>query len=180
MGFLKRVAVGSAVIVGVAHIGVLGHLIRVGEVSTVTLPPVNDYTSYRIVATRDGYTIEYIGNDPRVLQNDTEVDGKPGFFGIGGSNRTRTVRQFTQDGSRNTSGEDDEGKLSAQDIACIEAAGGGRSNGALVGGSVAATAAPALMSIPYVGWLAAGWATLLGTDIGGNVGATVATTIKGC
>ncbi len=70
--------------------------------------------------------------------------------------------------------------MSAEDIACIEAAGGGRSSGALVGGSVAASLAPAVTGIPYVGWLAAGWMTLLGTDIGGDVGAGVAQMIEGC
>ena len=70
--------------------------------------------------------------------------------------------------------------MSAEERACIEAAGGGRSNGALVGGSVAASFAPAVSTIPYVGWLAAGWMTLLGTDLGGDIGAGVAEMVQGC
>ena len=177
----KWLAIGLGVTIGVGHIGVLGHLARNSSVPNVAAPQVNDFSSYRITATRDGYTVEYIGNDPRVLTNDTEVDSRPGFLGIGGSNRTRSTREFTQDGSRNLDGGvDEEGKLSAEDIACIEAAGGGRSSGAIVGGSVAAAAAPSLISIPYVGWLAAGWATILGTDVGGDLGAGAAQMIQGC
>ena len=181
-GALKKVGIGAAVVIGVAHIGVIGHVMTAMRPAQVPLPPVNEYSSYRIIVTPDGgYQIEYIGNDPRVLENETNIDRRPGFLGIGGSNRTNTTRQFTQDGARNQNGGvDDEGKLTAEDIACIEAAGGGRSSGAIVGGSVAATAAPALTTIPYVGWLAAGWATMLGTDIGGDLVAGAAQFIQGC
>ena len=178
---LKWLVIGVGTVVGVAHIGVLGHVMTAMQPPEVPLPPVNDYSSYRIIVTPDGgYQIEYIGNDPRVLENETNIDRRPGFLGFGGSNRTHTTRQFTQDGSRNQGGVTDEGKLTAEDIACIEAAGGGRSSGAIVGGSIAATAAPTLTAIPYVGWLAAGWATMLGTDIGGDIGAGAAQIIKGC
>ena len=181
-GILKKVGVGAAVVIGVAHIGVVGHVMTAFQPPRIPLPPVNEYSSYRIVVTPDGgYQIEYIGNDPRVLENETDIDRRPGFFGFGGSNRTNTTRQFTQDGARNQiGGVNEEGKLSAEDIACIEAAGGGRSSGAIVGGSVAAAAAPSLIPIPYVGWLAAGWATMLGTDIGGDLGAGAARMIQGC
>ena len=99
-----------------------------------------------------------------------------------GSNRTNTTRQFTQDGARNQGGgEDEEGKLSAEDIACIEAAGGGRQSGAIVGGSVSCCGCTIVdFGIPYVGWLAAGWATMLGTDLGGDIGAGTAQFIQGC
>ena len=181
-GILKKALIGTGVVVGVAHIGVLGHLMTAVQPAQVPLPPVNDYSSYRIIVTPDGgYQIEYIGNDPRVLENETNVENEPGFLGFGGSNRTRSTRQFTQDGARNQNGGvDDEGKPTAEDIACIEAAGGGRSSGAIAGGSVAAAFAPTLTSIPYVGWLAAGWATMLGTDIGGDIGAGAAQFIEGC
>ena len=71
---LKRTAIGLGVVVAVAHIGALGHLIQrdsnESEFVTIPLPPVNEYSSYRITATRDGYSIEYIGNDPRVMTDD--------------------------------------------------------------------------------------------------------------
>ena len=180
---LKNTAIGLGVVIAVAHIGALGHLMKRPDTVQVPLPPVNEYSSYRIIVTPDGgYQIEYIGNDPRVLENETDVDRRSGFFGLGGHNRTNTTRQFTQDGARNQGGGmDEEGKLSAEDIACIEAAGGGRAQGAIVGGSLASgVVVPAVINIPYVGWLAAGWATLLGTEWGGNMGAEVNTMIQGC
>ena len=63
---LKKVGVGTAVVIGVAHIGVIGHVMTAMRPPQVPLPPVNDYSSYRIIVTPDGgYQIEYIGNDPR-------------------------------------------------------------------------------------------------------------------
>ena len=48
------------------------------------------------------------------------------------------------------------------------------------GASLGAAAAPMLTSIPYVGWLAAGWAVMFGQDMGSSVGGTIANGIKGC
>ncbi len=180
---LKWIAGGVGLLVGVAHIGVLGHLISMNEqtrVPLVPLPQTGANSSYSIRVTPEGYEITYIGDDPKVMTELTETDKSNGLFGIGGRNTSITTREFTRDGQRTGGRVDDEGKLNAQEIACIEAAGGGRSSGAIVGGSVAAAAAPSLIAIPYVGWLAAGWATLLGTSVGGNLGAGAATMIKGC
>lgn len=167
----------------VAHIGVLGHLTRPQQSSVpqIQLPPVNDYSTFRVRATRDGYEIEYIGNDPRILTTETEVDQSNGVFGVGGRRSTSTRREFTQDSQPRGGEQTEGGKLSAEQIACIEAAGGGRSSGAIVGGSVASgVLVPAVINIPYVGWLAAGWMTLLGTEMGGNLGSEIATSVKGC
>ena len=179
----KTTAKIVAGVVVVAHLGVLGHLFRTqkSNVPVFNMPPVNEYSTFRVRATRDGYEIEYIGNDPRVLTEETDIETERGVLGVGGRSRTRTTREFTQDGMRNRGGELDEGKLSAEQIACIEAAGGGRSQGAIVGSSLAAgVVVPAVYSIPYVGWLAAGWATLLGNNLGGSAGAFVSSAIKGC
>ncbi len=181
---LKKSAIGLGVVIAVAHIGALGHLIgkndRESEFVTIPLPAVNEYSSYRITATRDGYSIEYIGNDPRVMTDEARNSQGGGFLGFGGNRESSRTTQYTQDGARNQGGEDSGGKLSAQEIACIEAAGGGRSSGAIVGGSIAAAAAPTLISIPYVGWLAAGWATLFAVDKGGEIGASAQQMIEGC
>ena len=181
---LKWAGISLGVIVGVAHIGVLGHLIRLTSEPSVPVlpyPEVNNSSSFTIKADEGGYEISYTGDDPKVMTEETKTDKSNGVFGIGGRTNTSSTRQFTRDGQRRPGSVDDEGKLSAEELACIEAAGGGRSTGALVGSSVAAgVAAPALAGIPYVGWLAAGWATLLGNDIGGSVGSGVASIYKGC
>ena len=167
----------SAVLIGVAHIGVLGHLIQKDTLPNIAHPQVGERSSYTVEATRDGYTITYRGDDPTVMTEQIHDDRPAGLFGTGRRSTTR-IREYTESGQGG--GAAGEGKLSAEDIACIEAAGGGRSQGALVGGSVAASLAPAVTTIPYVGWLAAGWMTLLGTDIGGDIGAGTAQFIQGC
>ena len=183
---LKWAAIGVGAIVGIAHIGVLGHLIKISDqprIPVLPFPQINptDATSFKIKANTEGYEVEYVGDDPKVLTNEVETDKSNGVFGIGGRNNVVKKRQFTRHGQGTVGSGDDLGKLSARDLACMEAEGGGRSTGALVGGSVATgLAAPAVASIPYVGWLAAGWATLLGSDIGGELGAGVASTYKGC
>ena len=40
--------------------------------------------------------------------------------------------------------------------------------------------APAVMNIPYVGWLAAGWANLLGQRIGEEAGSKVGSVFNDC
>lgn len=178
---LKWVAVSVGAIIGIAHIGVLGHLLKQPNVPILPLPKVSDTTSYKIKVTSDGYEIEYIGDDPKVLTEQIENDVSNGVFGIGGRRHVVTSREYTRGSSANQPGGSAEGKLDAKSVECIMAEGGGRSSGALVGGSVASgVLVPAVASIPYVGWLAAGWATLLGTEIGGDLGAGVASTYKGC
>ena len=74
--------------------------------------------------------------------------------------------EYTMEGTRNMGGavtQGEEGK-SAKEIECIVAAAGARSQGAMAGTSIAAgLVVPAVSSIPYVGWLAGGWALLSGS-----------------
>ena len=75
---------------------------------------------------------------------------------------------------------DGEGK-SAKDVECLIADAGARSQGAMAGSAIATgVAVPAVMGIPYVGWLAAGWVSLLGNNIGSEVGSTVGTVFNDC
>ena len=177
----KWLAGGLGATIALGHIGILGHLIQKDSLPTIPLPQTDGNSTYTIRATRDGYEISYIGDDPKVLTDEVTTDRSNGVFGVGGRTSTTRTRQFTADGQPVPGGDVDEGKLSAEEIACIEAAGGGRSSGAIVGGSIASgVLVPAVVNIPYVGWLAAGWATLLGTNGGGAIGAEIATTIKDC
>ena len=58
---------------------------------------------------------------------------------------------------------------------------GARSQGAMAGSAIAAgVGAPAVMSIPYVGWLAAGWVNLLGQNVGSAAGSQVNSMISDC
>ena len=69
----KWVALGVGGLIAVAHIGVLGHLIKkeppVQSAPTINLPR-GPYSSYKIKAGKDGYEIEYRANDPKVLESE--------------------------------------------------------------------------------------------------------------
>ena len=182
----KNIAIGLGFLFGVAHIGVLGHLLNaVRPQYPVINFPSGDYSSYKVEATRDGYRIEYKANDPAILNSERQLrldQKKGGLFG-GGVEMRREYRhdQYTMDGTRNIGGAvDGEGK-SAKDIECIVADAGARSQGAMAGTSIAAGAlVPAVINIPYVGWLAAGWVSLLGGRIGSNVGSQVGKVFNDC
>jgi hypothetical protein len=192
MSRIKWAAISVGGVVAVAHIGVLGHLLRrppepkVAEVPTINIPS-GPYTSYKITAGKEGYTIEYKANDPAILESRRSLDldkEKKGLFG-GGTEQRKEWRsdQYTAEGMRNMGGAatlDGEGK-SAKDIECIVADAGARSQGAMAGSAIAAgVGAPAVMGIPYVGWLAAGWVNLLGNKIGSAAGSTVNSMISDC
>jgi hypothetical protein len=191
MSRIKWAAISVGGIVAVAHIGVLGHLIRrtpepkVVEVPTINIPH-GPYTSYTIKAGKEGYTIEYKANDPKVLESSKSLDldkEKKGFFGGGSEQRTEFRRdQYTMEGMRNMGGASLEGKgKSAKDIECIVADAGARSQGAMAGQAISTgLLAPAVMGIPYVGWLAAGWVNLLGQSAGESIGSEVGSVFNDC
>ena len=188
--YLKWTAISLGSIVAIAHIGVLGHLVRREpdriQVPTINIPRGTPYSSYKIEAGKDGYTIEYKANDPAILESQRSLildKDKKGLFG-GGTESRREWRtdQFTAEGVRNMGGAavDGEGK-SAKDIECIVADAGARSQGAMAGTAISTgLLAPAVMNVPYVGWLAAGWVNLLGQNVGSAAGSTVNSMISDC
>ena len=176
----------------ISHLGLLGYLIdrkpeaEVPQVPTINIPR-GDYSSYKIHAGKDGYTIEYKANDPAILESQRSLDltkTQSGFFGgkkYEDRNEYRTD-QYTMEGVRNMGGAalGEEGK-SAKDVECIVADAGARSQGAMAGTSIAAgVAVPVVSSIPYIGWLASGWAMLLGQNIGSAAGSQVNSMISDC
>ena len=187
---MKTIAIAAGSVFALAHIGLLGYVLRpqkppVQQPPTFNLPR-GPYSSYRIKAGKDGYEIEYRANDPKVLESSKSMTldlDKKGFFGGRSEQRTEFRRdQFTMDGVRNLGGESTEtqGK-SAKEVECIVADAGARSQGAMAGSAIATgVAAPAVMGIPYIGWLAAGWATLLGNNIGSEAGSIVNSAISDC
>jgi hypothetical protein len=193
MSRIKWAAISVGGVVVVAHIGVLGHLIRrppepkVAEIPTINIPS-GPYISYKITAGREGYTIEYKANDPAILESQRSLDldkKKRGLFGGGTEKRTEwRSDQYTMEGIRNMGSggavADGEGK-SAKDVECIVADAGARSQGAMAGSAVATgVLVPAVINVPYIGWLAAGWAALLGNNIGSAAGSTVNSMISDC
>ena len=188
--YLKWTAISLGSIVAIAHIGVLGHLVRRQpdriQVPTINIPRGTPYSSYKIEAGKDGYTIEYKANDPAILESQRSLSldkDKKGLFGGGTEVRREWRRdQYTAEGTRNIGGAavDGEGK-SAKEVECIVADAGARSQGAMAGSAIAAgVGVPAVMGIPYVGWLAAGWVSLLGNNIGSAAGSQVNSMISDC
>ena len=185
---LPTKAIGLAMlgVLGIAHIGVLGHLLNaVRPQYPVINFPQGDYSSYKVEATRDGYRIEYRANDPRVLQSEKSLQldaAKKGLFGPKVEHRKEyRIDQYTMDGARNLGGGADAEGKSAKDIECIVADAGARSQGAMAGSAIAAgVAVPAMMNIPYIGWLASGWALLLGQKMGSEAGSQVGKIFNDC
>ena len=178
----------AGVSIGVAHIGVLGHLLKPTE--SINHPviqiPNGKYSSYELDVTKDGYSVRYRANDPKVLSSERSLDldkTKKGFFG-GGTEKRKEYRkdEYTAEGYRNTQGGavDSEGK-SAKEVECIVADAGARSQGAMAGTAISTgVLVPAVMNIPYIGWLAAGWASLLGNQVGETIGSEVGSAFNDC
>ena len=174
----------------ISHIGLLGYLIdRKAEPPSVPVInlPRGPYSSYKIEAGKDGYKIEYRADDPKVLESHRSLgvdSNKKGLFG-GSTEVRRETRydQYTREGTRNLGGAsvDSEGKSSAKSEECIRADAGARSQGAMAGTAISAgLVVPAVSSIPYIGWLAGGWALLLGQQAGESIGSEIGSTFNDC
>ena len=95
----KWVVLTIGTLLGVAHIGILGHVMNAKKFPIINLP-VGDYTSYTVVADENGYRIQYNANDPKVLGVRKHIDKENGFFGIGGNSNVITEEEYTMDGAR--------------------------------------------------------------------------------
>ena len=174
----KWVALTVGTVFGVAHFGVIGHLLNRQQLPIINLP-VGDYTAYQVEAGKDGYRIQYRSNAPTVMGKDKVVLKKNGFFGIGGVTKIVQQEEYTMDGAQHLQG-GEVGKLTAKKIECIKAEGGGENAGRLVGASAGAAVAPWFSSIPYIGWLAAGWVAMFSGNTGAEIGGEIATINKDC
>ena len=191
----KWISIGTVgSLFALSHIGMIGMLAqRESKFPKVNLP-VSEYTSYSVRAGKDGYAINYRANDPLIMGVQKSVKKPGGFLGL----RTATVQteeQYTMDGARHHGGPvstrsswidpsalgaTDGKKLSDKTIACIKAKGSGEGTGRMVGGSVGAAVSPSLTGIPFVGWVLAGTASMMGMDAGSEIGGSMAETYAGC
>ena len=190
---IKWFAATVGVIIGVSHIGLIGMVAnrsKDGKLPDLDIP-VGPYTSYVVSADKEGYKISYTANDPKTAYITKDIKEKGGFLGLA-TETTKTVEEYFMDGQINQGGAvsntrswiDQKPGLTdaqAQEItdarkseACIKAIGGAEGTGRLVGTSVGAAAAPALSSIPFVGWVAAGWVAMFGGEQGANIGGNMA------
>ena len=168
----KWIGLSLGGILGLSHIGLIGLVANRNQFPQLNLP-IGDYTSYQVEAGKDGYRIQYRANDPKVMEVTKDVNRPGGFLGLGRS-KMYSKQEYTMDGSFHISDRSGS-KMSATQVECIKAAGGGEQTGKIVGGSVgAAVGTTGIASIPYVGGVLAGAATVFGMEQGAEIGGQMA------
>ena len=187
----KWIGLSLGAVIGIGHIGMIGMLAnRESKLPSVDIP-VGDYTSYKVSVSEDGYAISYKANDPKTAFITKDIKEKGGFLGLA-TETTQITEEYFMDGQTNQGGpvsnhrswlsgdpgltQEEAANITAarKSEACIEAIGSAKGTGRLVGTSIGASAAPTLSSIPFVGWVAAGWVAMFGGDQGAEIGGNMA------
>ena len=188
----KWIGISLGSLLGITHIGMIGLIATNKNTKLPSLDiPVGDYTSYVVSADKDGYKISYSANDPKTAFITKDIKAKGGFLGLA-NETTKVTEEYFMDGKTNQGGSvsnhrswiDSPSGLSQEEAAriteirkseaCIKAIGSAEGTGRLVGTSVGAAAAPSLTSIPFVGWVAAGWVAMFGGNQGAEIGGNMA------
>ena len=175
----------------VSHLGMIGYIAtrdKEAPLPSVDLP-VGPYTSYKVSVSEEGYAISYKANDPKTAYITKDIKEKGGFLGLA-NNTTKIAEEYFMDGKTNQGGavsntrswldqkpgltHEQAAEISAERIACIKAIGSGEGTGRVVGTSIGAAAAPSLSTIPFVGWVAAGWIAMFGGEQGAEIGGNMA------
>ena len=164
----KWIGISLGGVLGLSHIGMIGMIAnRPSKLPTINVP-VGQYTSYEAMVGEDGYTIKYRSHDPKTVLVERDIKKKAGFLGFGNNiiKETKEVPVSTDPTTQLK-----EYDKVAKSEACIEAIGGGKQTGRVVGASVGASVAnTGIASIPFVGWVLAGAATMIGMDQGAEIG----------
>ena len=184
----KWFALGVGGLVGLSHIGMIGMVANRKDGVPKLDIPVGPYTSYVVQADKEGYKISYTANDPKTAYITKDIKEKGGFLGLA-NETTKVVEEYFMDGQINQGGavsnhrswlDGKPGLTEAQTAEivqsreCIKAIGSAEGTGRLVGTSVGAAAAPTLSTIPFVGWVAAGWVAMFGGNQGAEIGGNMA------
>ena len=195
----KWIGISLGTILGVSHIGMIGMIATNNKSKLPNINiPVGDYTSYVASVSEDGYKISYTANDPKTMHITTDIKEKAGFLGLS-NNTKQVVEEYVMDGMTNqgapvsnhrswiemspglTQQQADNITTARKSEACIKAIGSAEGTGRLVGTSVGASVAPSLSSIPFVGWVAAGWVAMFGGNQGAQIGGNMANDLnKNC
>ena len=187
----KWIGISLGTLVGISHIGMLGLLMSKDSKLPVIDIPTGNYVSLDAEVGEDGYRISYKANDPKTMYITKDIKEKGGFLGLA-NETTNIVEEYVMDGQTNQGGSvsnhrswiDQSPGLTSEQAknitaarkseACIKAIGSAEGTGRLVGTSVGAAAAPSLASIPFVGWVAAGWVAMFGGNQGAEIGGNMA------
>ena len=187
----KWIGLSLGAVLGIGHIGMIGMLAnRESKLPSLDIP-VGDYTSYAASVSKDGYKISYTANDPKTAFITKDIKEKGGFLGLA-TNKSLITEEYFMDGQTNQGGavsnhrswlsgdpgltQEEAANITAirKSEECIKAIGSAEGTGRLVGTSVGAAAAPAVSSIPFVGWVAAGWIAMFGGNQGAEIGGNMA------
>ena len=189
----KWIGISLGTLLGISHIGMISFVAT--RQTEPPLPsvdlPVGPYTSYKVSVSDEGYAISYKANDPKTAYITKDIKEKGGFLGLA-NNTTKIAEEYFMDGAINQGGavsntrswldqkpgltqaQANEINAARKSEACIEAVGAAKGTGRLVGTSIGAAAAPSLSSIPFVGWVAAGWVAMFGGEQGAELGGNLA------
>ena len=187
----KWIGISLGTLLGISHIGMISFVAT--RQTEPPLPsvdlPVGPYTSYKVSVSEEGYAISYKANDPKTAYITKDIKEKAGFLGLA-NNTIKTAEEYFMDGAINQGGavsnhrswldqkpgltHEQAAEISAERIACIKAIGSGEGTGRVVGTSIGAAAAPSLSTIPFVGWVAAGWVAMFGGNQGAEIGGNMA------
>ena len=176
----------------VSHIGMIGYIAtrEKSKIPNINVP-VGPYTTYAISADENGYKLSYKANDPKTAYITKDIKEKAGFLGLS-NNTTKIAEEYFMDGQTNQGGPVSNHRswlsgtpgLTQQEAAditaarkseeCIKAIGSAEGTGRLVGTSIGAAAAPTVSTIPFVGWVVAGWVAMFGGNQGAEIGGNMA------
>ena len=176
----------------VSHIGMIGYIAtrEKSKIPNINVP-VGPYTTYAISADENGYKLSYKANDPKTAYITKDIKEKAGFLGLS-NNTTKVAEEYFMDGHTNQGGpvsnhrswlegkpgltQEEASNITAirKSEACIEAVGSAKGTGRLVGTSIGAAAAPTVSTIPFVGWVVAGWVAMFGGNQGAEIGGNMA------
>ena len=176
----------------VSHIGMIGYIAtrEKSKIPNINVP-VGPYTTYAISADENGYNLSYKANDPKTAYITKDIKEKAGFLGLS-NNTTKVAEEYFMDGQTNQGGPVSNHRswlsgtpgLTQQEAAditairksekCIKAIGSAEGTGRLVGTSIGAAAAPTVSTIPFVGWVVAGWVAMFGGNQGAEIGGNMA------
>ena len=194
MNNIKWISIGVVgSLFAVSHLGMIGYI--ASKKDEPKLPnlniPVGPYTSYKASVTDDSYVISYSANDPKTAFITKDIKKKAGFLGLA-NNTTQVTEEYFMDGQINQGGpvsnhrswidqppgltqqQAEEITAARKSEACIKAIGSAEGTGRLVGTSIGAAAAPSLSTIPFVGWVVAGWVAMFGGEQGAEIGGNMA------
>jgi len=188
----KWIGISLGSLLGITHIGMIGLIATNKNTKLPSLDiPVGDYTSYVVSADKDGYKISYSANDPKTAFITKDIKEKGGFLGLA-NETTKVTEEYFMDGQINQGGPvsnhrswiDSPSGLSQEEAAriteirkseaCVKAIGSAEGTGRLVGTSIGAAAAPTVSSVPFVGWVMAGWVAMFGGNQGAEIGGNMA------